>query len=67
MRGQDVIVIIDYGSYSNFVSAVLAIYLAGVPKLDREVRFKVASGGILVIQKFITISEHANGILSPLL
>jgi hypothetical protein len=67
MRGQDVIVIIDYGSYSNFVSAVLAIYLTGVQKLDREVRFKVASGGILVIQKFLTISGHAKGILSPVL
>lgn len=41
------LILIDSGSSSNFISAKLAATLDGVQKLQQPVKVKVAGGGIL--------------------
>ncbi|XP_071680601.1 uncharacterized protein [Lolium perenne] len=47
IQGRDVLILIDSGSSSNFVSENLASKLTGVQQLDNPIKVKVAGGGVL--------------------
>jgi hypothetical protein len=44
IQGRDIMILLDLGSYSTFISSTIAAQLYGVSSLDKPLSVKVASG-----------------------